>query len=128
MALISANAIAAGVAFIADPTGSLLGMTTLLLQYSPFENFLVPGIVLLVLNGVIPGIAFILALTRHRTHLFWMKITSVLILGWIMVQAVMLRELYIMHYGVAATGLLILIYAGVAQDKQEVYQPMKMKR
>ncbi|MFT3835956.1 MAG: hypothetical protein QM723_03035 [Myxococcaceae bacterium] len=52
-AVLALNAVIAGVAFIARPDGSLLGMTAELLVHGPFSSFLVPG---LLLAGVIGGL------------------------------------------------------------------------
>jgi hypothetical protein len=39
---------------LADPSGARLGMTTDLLTHGPFSDYLFPGIVLLVFNGLLP--------------------------------------------------------------------------
>ena len=47
-----------GAALVADPSGGLLRMPLTLLEGSPFTSFLVPGLVLLTLLGVLPlGVA-----------------------------------------------------------------------
>jgi len=50
--LVGASAFYAGAAFIADPSGAALGMSTAFLAPSPFSDYLVPGLVLLAVNGV----------------------------------------------------------------------------
>jgi hypothetical protein len=54
----SINALIAGFLFIADPSGNLMGMTTdYLKNLSVLRPFLIPGIVLFTVNGVLNLIA-----------------------------------------------------------------------
>lgn len=49
---IGIGAILAGISMIANPCGSDLGMTVEMLIKSPFNDFLIPGIFLLGVNGI----------------------------------------------------------------------------
>src|SRR5690554_4630226 len=44
--LLAVNALAGGAALVAEPSGRLLGMPVSLLAGSPFEDYLVPGVIL----------------------------------------------------------------------------------
>lgn len=57
-----------GGGLVADPTGSSLGMSTDALANSPFRDYLVPGLFLLVINGIGHMVAGVL--TLRRTPLF----------------------------------------------------------
>lgn len=46
------GAVPSGIAMIADPSGSSVGMPIEMLINSPFSDFLIPGIFLLVVNGI----------------------------------------------------------------------------
>ncbi len=48
------NAVAGGFVLVADPAGSTMGLSVGVLQGSPFSNFLIPGLVLLLVLGVFP--------------------------------------------------------------------------
>lgn len=50
---------------IADPAGVEIGLPPGMLEGSPFHNYLVPGLVLLLVNGVLPATAAY-GLTRRR--------------------------------------------------------------
>lgn len=69
------GAVASGIGFILDPDGSNLSMSLGLLKKSPFEDFLIPGIALLSINGLgsILGSFF-----SFKRHLFAGKITMIL--------------------------------------------------
>jgi hypothetical protein len=48
------GAVGGGFVFIISPSGNLFGMPLSLLDRSPFPNFLVPGIILFVVLGLVP--------------------------------------------------------------------------
>jgi len=47
-----------GLALVIDPTGDLLQMPLSMLAGSPFDNFLIPGIILLTILGIFPMVVF----------------------------------------------------------------------
>jgi len=51
---------------VADPSGGALGMPVELLARSPFSDFLVPGLTLLVVNGLGSLVGAALSLARWR--------------------------------------------------------------
>ncbi|MGG3470281.1 hypothetical protein ABES02_22700 [Neobacillus pocheonensis] len=75
LSLIGLGAIAAGMGLVLEPDGSGLGMSLDLLRDSPFEDFLIPGITLLAVNGICSLIAALLSFINHR---FAGKITGLL--------------------------------------------------
>jgi len=48
---IALGAIPAGILFTIEPNGQLMGTTTAMLADSPFPDFLIPGLFLLIVNG-----------------------------------------------------------------------------
>jgi hypothetical protein len=48
------SGVGGGVALLADPTGGLIGMPVSMLARSPFDDFLLPGLILLLVLGVVP--------------------------------------------------------------------------
>ncbi|MBL7882921.1 MAG: hypothetical protein JNL69_02555, partial [Bacteroidia bacterium] len=57
LVLTAINAAVAGVLFIIDPSGQKMGMSISYIKDSPFKSFLIPGIVLLIVNGLLNFIA-----------------------------------------------------------------------
>ncbi|AFG38185.1 methyltransferase [Spirochaeta africana] len=114
---VGAGAVGGGLAAVVQPTGSLMGVTTEILQYGPFTDFLVPGIFLIVVLGA--GNLYVGALLRTiGTHVFNRKallfslcFSGILIL-WILAQALVLgrANLHWLHgvyllLGIAGSGL-----------------------
>lgn len=48
------SGLAGGIGLVVDPSGQSLGIPLVWLQESPFSDYLVPGVILLVLLGVVP--------------------------------------------------------------------------
>lgn len=71
--LLGVGAVFGGGALVLSPNGSLLQMPLELLKYSPFQSYLVPGIILLLLLGVLPLIVSFFLLTKKQC-----KITEIL--------------------------------------------------
>ena len=57
--LLSVSALAAGYSFITDPDGSGLGINLSYLNRTPFNSFFLPGLILLIFNGLFPLFIFI---------------------------------------------------------------------
>ena len=49
--LIGISAVAGGIGLVSDPSGQNVGMSPAALATSPFSDYLIPGVVLLVVNG-----------------------------------------------------------------------------
>lgn len=84
--LIAIGAISAGIGFILKPDGSNLSMSVNLLKDSPFEDFLIPGILLLIINGLGSLLGSFLSFKRHS---FASTVTVVLgfaMVVWIVAQ------------------------------------------
>ena len=70
LAFLGLSAIGGGGALIISPSGKLLGGLPLsILERSPFNDFLVPGIILFVVLGIIPGLLVFALLKKSRSVL-----------------------------------------------------------
>jgi len=117
------GAVYGGVALVLKPDGSLLGMDSGWLAQSPFESYLMPGLVLFIFNGVLPlltavGLFFkpqwwlpgVLNLYSGR-HWAWAYslYTGIVIIIWIAVQQLM-TEYFWLQPAMTLTGLLIIVF------------------
>ena len=55
-----------GSVLVIDPTGDLIGLPLSVLESSPFADFLVPGLILLVVLGIVPMVVAVALWTRPR--------------------------------------------------------------
>jgi hypothetical protein len=82
----SLMAIPVGMAMIVDPNGSPLGIPHEWIAASPFGSFLVPGITLLVMNGLGQLAAAVLVWRRHPLGPWLTGALGVGLMVWIAVQ------------------------------------------
>ena len=84
------GAIPSGLAFITTPDGSNLGMPLEALEKTPFDSYLIPGIILMVVNGFGSLLAGIFCLRRHRLSGYAGMFFGGALMIWIIVQVVMI--------------------------------------
>lgn len=112
-----------GYSLVKEPDGSLMGMSTTILGNSPFDTFLVPGIILLLFNGILPLLIAWGLLVRppwqwpevfnlyHKQHWCWTfsLYYGFILVIWINVQLIMLGESSLLQPLFALTGVLVSI-------------------
>ena len=87
---IGVGAVAAGLGFILEPDGSNLGLSIEVLAGSPFDSYLVPGILLLVVNGLGNVGSGVFSFTRHRLVGYAAMFFGGALAVWIIVQVIMI--------------------------------------
>jgi len=123
LALLALNAFYGGISLILAPDGSLLGMQPGWLDKSPFNSYFIPGLLLLLMNGVFPLLALYGLITRNTKWFAWLNIYKNRCWGWtfavysgiitnicIIAQQLM-AEYFILQTMIAAVGLLIIVAA-----------------
>ena len=61
------SGLAGGFGLISDPSAASLGMDLAWLDGTPFNNYLIPGIILFVFNGVGNILAAVLSIRKYRS-------------------------------------------------------------
>ena len=86
LVLLGLGGIGGGLSMLADPSGDLLGLPLVLLESVTVKNFLLPGMFLLVVMGILPLVAaYGLWRGQQRARIATIGLSIVLIL-WICVQ------------------------------------------
>lgn len=112
-----------GLALVIDPTGGLLQMPVAMLELSPFNSFLIPGLLLFTMLGVVPLIVASALIWRwkwplaEKLNVFSDKdwpwtytlYTGFALIIWITVQVYMLQHVAIIHLAYMLLGLLLQI-------------------
>jgi len=80
------GAIPAGAGYLLDTTGKGMGVSTELLAHSPLNSFLLPGLFLLLINGLANLIGAYLSFTRNRYAGYAGLILGILLTLWIIIQ------------------------------------------
>lgn len=109
--ILGIGAIVGGIILIMDPSGSMVNLPDSLLSHSPFASFLFPGIILLLVLGVMPtiiGISLIRSVhwgLGERLNLYpdrywawtFSLYTGFALIIWIMLQVYWIRDVSIIH-------------------------------
>jgi hypothetical protein len=122
LAFLSITAIWGANLLMQDPTGRPMDIPVSLLQHSPFHSFFIPGMILLVSNGLLP-LAFTVATAfRKLPYSRWIAFQGCVLFGWISIEVIMLREVVWLHY--VYWGLaLVLVACGWALHRHEAHAP-----
>jgi len=117
MGFLAVTAIWGAALLMSDPTGSPMQIPVTVLEHSPFQSFLIPGILLLLSSGFLGTAVFLVALFRTRGYGWWIALQGCVLFGWITIEVIMLRTVVWLHY--VYWGLaLVLIACGWALRHQ----------
>ena len=110
LVFLSAGSLFGGIKLISDPHGNPWGfMPQSLLQHSPFDSYFIPGIVLLTANGVLPLWVLWLLGGRKQFYGLWVVLQGFILLGWLIVECVMVRVVNWAHYMYGAVALALIL-------------------
>lgn len=104
------NALIAGYVFISDPSGSALNTNITILKFSPFSNFLIPGIILFTVIGIFSLAAFLILIFRFERLYNFVMLQGAFISGWITLQIIFLRSFNFLHILFLAVGILLFVF------------------
>ena len=113
LVFLALSGVIGAIPLIVNPGGEPWSMPQSLLQYSPFRSYLVPGLILLVANGLLSLCVLGLTVGKHPGFGWWVIAQGVVLLGWLIVEVAMLRLIAWPHhlYGVVA---MVLVISGIA--------------
>jgi len=103
---IGLGAVAGGLGLALEPSGSNLGIPLELLKRSPFSTFLIPGIVLLVVNGLGNLVGAAASLKRHRYAGEIAIALGIFLVAWILLQVYWFSGFHFLHVLYLVLGLL----------------------
>ncbi|GAB3742054.1 hypothetical protein [Spirosoma lituiforme] len=124
LAFLGLGAIGGGGVFIISPSGALFGMPLSMLAQSPFTNFLIPGIILFIVLGLVPCGLVVALLRKSKSELaerfnfypdmHWAWTGSIYVafalIIWIQVEMIFLQAVNWLHtvYMVLAIAILFV--------------------
>ncbi len=122
LAFLALSALAGSIPMIVDPSGAALQLPLSLLRHSPFHSYLIPGILLLVFDGVLAFWILWLAMMAKPRCGLWTVLQGCVLLVWLAVECLMLRMVIWPHYLYGAVAL-VLIASGLALSRENGHRP-----
>jgi uncharacterized membrane protein len=113
LAFLALTAIVGAIPMLMRPAGEPWSMPQNLLRHSPFHSYLIPGIILLVANGLLSLWVLWLTLRKQPNYGLWVGAQGCVLFGWLIVEVAMLRVAVWPHY-LYGTVALVLVVAGIA--------------
>jgi hypothetical protein len=111
ISLVCITSILGGLQMIAFQNGTSMGLQPGLLKHTPFESFLIPGVILTVAVGGSSFSAFSAILQRQDAGFIRAAIAGAILCTWIIIQVLLIRQSEWLHAVYLFTGLLIIFIA-----------------
>jgi len=105
-----------GLLLIIQPTGQILQLPKLM-HVTPFNNYLLPGIFLLIIVGGINWVAVLINLSNNNKRYDWAIASSITSFIWIIIQIFSIPNLYWIHFIFLAISIMILLIANQQKGK-----------
>lgn len=95
--LVGVGAAAGASGVLIDPSGKTMGVPLEILQYSPFADFLIPGLFLFIVLGIGNIVAAVLTMKSVKYITYVNCILAGILVLWIIIQCIMLRDIVALH-------------------------------
>lgn len=95
---------------ISDPSGGKFQWSLDLLHGTPFKSFLIPGIVLMLSNGILPLFVSAVTIMNRRNAGWLILIQGCITIGWLTAQLIFNPDFFVpeMHYSTYSVGVLLV--------------------
>ncbi|MGB8454418.1 MAG: hypothetical protein WCD89_19070 [Anaerocolumna sp.] len=118
--LVGLGAMSGGLAAITNPNAPL-GMPIETLKYSPFSNFLIPGILLFCVIGLGNLFSAAMFFTKTKYQGYISSVFSWALVIWIVVQCIMLQAIVFLHILFFMIGLIQAVLALALLFEQRLF-------
>jgi hypothetical protein len=119
-AVTALGAIPAGIGYLADTSGRAMGVTTAMLADSPLDTFLLPGLFLLIINGIITAAASYLSFTRHTLAGYAGLVLGIILCLWILIQVAWITLSSFLQPMFFIVGLADILLSSLIIRKQKI--------
>lgn len=113
------GAIYGGINLILFPDGSSILLSLDLLTHTPFDDYLIPGIILLSVNGIFCAFVLYKFLRNSRNHLSLLIAQGILLAGWIVIQMLMIRTVFFLHFIFGGVGILLIVLGCIQKHSKK---------
>jgi hypothetical protein len=120
VAFVAVTAVLSGLIMIIHPEGDALNVPVSLLESAPFNNYVVPGLLLTITVGGPNLLALFFMMQRKADRYNWAMAGGFMISLWILTQFLFIRVAHGLQFVYLGTGLLIILIAYQLKGKWAV--------
>ncbi len=108
------TAVGGGMVLIIDPKGSILKLSVELLNGSPFKNYLIPGIILLVFNGFFSLVTLYFTIKKKNLYQHLIILQGIILFIWLSTQILLIKYFFApLHITYFLISLLLIIAGSI---------------
>ncbi len=122
LGIVASTSIFSGLAISLNPDGSMLQLDSTMLRHTVFRDFLIPGLILLILVGgsSLAG-ALSIAFDLPSAYL-WVLAAGIILIGWIGGQVMLIRIYHGLQLVYLVLGMLIAGLSFLIKPVPEIYR------
>jgi hypothetical protein len=109
LALLGISSVVGAIPMIVDPDGTPWRMPQSLLDSSPFDSFLIPGIMLFIANGVLSLASLIGVVRKDPGYGGWVILQGGVLALWLAVEVAMIRHILDVHYLYGGLAVIMIV-------------------
>lgn len=117
LGFVAVTCISCGVMMIIEPSGSLLLLDLHWLKHTSFHNFSLPGFILIA-TGVVHFFSWYFIKMNKPSGMWWAVAAGILIIGYEVVQMILLQMTYWLQYIYIVLGFFIVLMALQLKHKE----------
>jgi hypothetical protein len=102
-----------GLALVIDPTGQNIQIPLDMLKHSPFSDYFIPGMILLVVLGMGSLAAGLVVKKKVKGYPVIVAVMGVALTIWIIVEVLMIQSLHYLHVIFGGIGIALVILGGI---------------
>jgi hypothetical protein len=102
------GAVIGGWILMIDPSGVQMQLPVDYLRRIPFKDYFIPGLILFVANGLMSFVVLVATATNRRFYPQMIVVQGAILSGWIMIQILMVQDVYYLHYVMGSVGLALM--------------------
>jgi hypothetical protein len=109
LSVVTITALPSGLIMMYDPEGTSLGLATYMLFNTPFQDYFIPGLLLLIFVGGSNLISLLLVMSQSTSSYKWSLISGTIVAVWILGEFLFIPYYHWLQGLYLAAGILIAL-------------------
>lgn len=109
LALLGISSVVGAVPMILNSDGTPWQMSQSLLDDSPFDSFMIPGIILFIANGILSLASLVGVLRKDPGYGSWVVLQGAVLAAWLAMEVAMIRQVWALHFLYAGLAVILIV-------------------